>query len=157
MKNDELKHYGVKGMKWGIRRTPAQLGHTTKSKKKREAADEDSGESKPSAGKRIASAVKNRRAASQQKKVEKSSDKQVSKKKVSEMSDEELRRVVKRLQLEEQYANLNPRKVSAGEKFAKTVMNQMVIPAATNAGQQLLREYLLKEGRRIMNENNKKK
>lgn len=30
--NDELYHYGVKGMKWGIRRTPAQLGRTIKSK-----------------------------------------------------------------------------------------------------------------------------
>lgn len=25
--SDELWHYGIKGMKWGIRRTPAQLGH----------------------------------------------------------------------------------------------------------------------------------
>lgn len=24
---NELRHYGVKGMKWGVRRTPAQLGH----------------------------------------------------------------------------------------------------------------------------------
>ena len=26
-----LCHYGVKGMKWGVRRTPEQLGHMTKS------------------------------------------------------------------------------------------------------------------------------
>ena len=26
----ELCHYGVKGMKWGVRRTPEQLGHTKK-------------------------------------------------------------------------------------------------------------------------------
>lgn len=24
---NEIEHYGVKGMKWGVRRTPEQLGH----------------------------------------------------------------------------------------------------------------------------------
>ena len=32
---DELYHYGIKGMKWGVRRTAAQLGHVIKDKAKK--------------------------------------------------------------------------------------------------------------------------
>lgn len=34
MEEKELQHYGVIGMKWGVRRTPAQLGHAPKSERK---------------------------------------------------------------------------------------------------------------------------
>lgn len=30
--SNELYHHGIKGMKWGVRRTPEQLGHITKSR-----------------------------------------------------------------------------------------------------------------------------
>ena len=33
MDNNYLKHYGVLGMKWGVRRTPTQLGRKTKEQK----------------------------------------------------------------------------------------------------------------------------
>ena len=35
MENTYLAHHGVKGMKWGVRRTPQQLGHFTKAATKR--------------------------------------------------------------------------------------------------------------------------
>ena len=35
MANDEFMHYGVLGMKWGVRRTPEQLGHTVEKLTKR--------------------------------------------------------------------------------------------------------------------------
>lgn len=34
MENNELKHHGVKGMRWGVRRSPKQLGRSSGGQKK---------------------------------------------------------------------------------------------------------------------------
>lgn len=36
-----LEHHGVKGMKWGVRRTKAQLGYRTNNKKNKTRLDKD--------------------------------------------------------------------------------------------------------------------
>lgn len=40
MSSNELMHHGIKGMRWGVRRTPAQLGHKTSGKKKKSTSTE---------------------------------------------------------------------------------------------------------------------
>ena len=131
---DELYHHGVKGMKWGIRRTPAQLGHTTGSKKKKSAGSDVKSFVKKT-GSKAADAIKNHRAASKQKKVAKEEAKQqkkARKKKLSEMSDDELRQRIARLELEQRYASLQPKKVSRGEKLVTDILEN----SARNIGTQ---------------------
>lgn len=114
MKKNELVHHGIKGMKWGVRRTEAQLARARGNTKSDEKTSSTSA-----------------------KKAE-----PTKRKKMSEMSDEELRRVVNRLQLEQQYRNLNPEKVSAGKKFANKVVKDIVIPVATEVAKNEFRKVL---------------
>lgn len=89
---DELYHYGTKGMKWGVRRYQNKDGSLT------------------NAGKKRAKSEDHLRA------------KELKKKKLSEMSNAELRELNNRMQLESQYKNLKRQNVSAGQKFIKDVM-----------------------------------
>lgn len=67
-------------------------------------------------------------------------------KSVSEMSDQELRAAIDRKRLEIEYARLNPQQVSRGQKFAKVVMNDVVVPAAKNVG----KAYLEKQMKQVL-------
>lgn len=110
MRDDELIHYGVKGMKWGVRRTAEQLGHTTKKTAKKAA----------SAAKEAYSKRKERKQSEKAAKIRK-------KKKVKDMTDEELREHISRMQLEKQYLELKKQTApqrSKGSKFVEQVLTK---------------------------------
>lgn len=109
--DEELYHYGIKGMKWGIRRTPAQLGHRTGAKKKKTSGIVD-------AAKKMAANHKQKKTA----KVETERRKKLKKKKISEMSDDELRERIARLELEKRYRDLTPKQTHRGRDFVISVL-----------------------------------
>lgn len=92
---DELYHWGIKGMKWGVRRYQNKDGSYTPAgrKRKRDGWSEDA---------KTASDIK--------------------KKSVKEMSNTELRKLNERTRLENEYKQLNPGAIRKGMKVAGTIV-----------------------------------
>ena len=112
---NELQHHGIKGMKWGIRRTPAQLGHKVSSKSKKFTKED---------GKLVGTGRKAKRQEIKDKKKEVLSSR--SAKKLYENADlfttKELQEAYNRLNLEQNIKNLAPREVNKGMQYLNTAI-----------------------------------
>lgn len=129
MDNNELYHYGILGMKWGIRRTPAQLGHRIKQRKVEKQRKEN--------------LAKARQARAERQKKLKSG-----KLKPKEMTEAELRKEVQRLQLEKQYMDLkrDTSSQNKGKTFASKYGGQLVDKLITNVGIDLVTQVAKSAG-----------
>lgn len=134
---DILVHYGVLGMKWGVRRSPAELARARGERAPKSTKKKTSFFSKKTVKKKPA------------KKTEKKEES--SKKTLGEMSNEELQSAVRRLELEKRYRDLSPKKVSTGKK----IVDSVIIPALTESGKNLLKDYTTKLGKQLLGLNNK--
>lgn len=134
MDNNELMHYGVPGMKWGVRRTPAQLG-----RKKTSSSKSLFEKKKPKPKPKVKSESSKKETAPKPKSVK-------------EMSDEELSTAISRLQLEQKYKELSPQKVSTGKAITKRILNNIVVPAAEDVGRQMVKTALTRAGNKTLSE-----
>ena len=107
--NTELYHYGILGMKWGVLRTPAQLGHIV------------------SAGhKKLKNVIDENKQKKANKKAEEEHMSMPSVKKTRKMSDSDIKEKIERLKLEKEYKQLlndtrNERR-NRGKQFIASIL-----------------------------------
>ena len=163
---NELTHWGTKGMRWGIRRYQNKDGTLTPAGRKRYAKEMEKLKAEEKVLKnrqrtqgqldKLEAKRKEIEALKSGKSSSKSTSKESSKTSIKDMSDDELRTVVNRLILEQQYRKLNPEQVSAGKKFVDSVMKNVVAPAATEVGKNVLKNAMTNAITKATSEKDKK-
>jgi len=96
MNDNELKHYGILGMRWGVRRGSNSSGGSGRSSSKKRSIKTSDDFNK---------IVK------------------LKKKRVEEMSNEEISAVIKRMDLQRRYKDLNPSRADKGRKAVKDTIS----------------------------------
>lgn len=116
----ELYHHGIKGMKWGIRRTPEQLGHHE------ERREEIKNRIVRSSGSRASSTLREARG-----------------KDISKLSNQQLKDYNERLNLEQNFARLTEGKVKQGKDWvAKTVISGVVVGSVATVTKMVVQAWL---------------
>lgn len=123
--DDYLAHYGVLGMKWGVRRTAAQLGNRIRGKRAQ-------AKRKQSLAKARATREKNRKAAAKRQQL---LDKGLLSPK--KMTDAELKAKIERLNLEKEFKkSMTEARGDGGKKYVTDIMKKIGESTLTNLGTQ---------------------
>lgn len=128
MTNSQLYHHGIKGMKWGVRRSAQQLGHQSPSKESKKSANvtgkESSNKPKKSMGFFKKKEPVKKPEDKEAENIEAKKQKVLASKSAKELyknshlfSDSELQSAYNRLNMERNVASLAKNEVSKGEKF----------------------------------------
>ena len=170
MYSDELYHHGILGQRWGIRRyqkkdgslTPAGLkryGSEANFKKIQRAeatAKKEAEKAKYRARTEAEIAkinkkykinkpdVKKEEAEAKEETKEKEKSSKPKAKSINEMTDDEIRARINRIQLENQLKSLTPVQQTKGQKFVK-MLSDTAAPAIKNAAKDALEKYLKKK------------
>lgn len=172
MENNELMHWGVKGMKWGIRRYQNKDGTLTAAGKKRyiqemerlkkeekilknkqrtkAQLDKLEAKRKEIDDQKKALSSKSAKDKSEHDGLDKKVGKNTGKKKIKDMTDEELNAAITRMKLEKSYkelmaeqnANGKDDSSSRGKSFVKTVWDKSVKPALTEATKDAIKKAI---------------
>lgn len=133
MSEDELMHYGRKGMKWG-QHIFGQV-KTARTNRKR---------------KKNLEKARQARAEKQKAESERKAKLKDGKLKPKDMTDEELKNAIARRRLEEDYKSLNRQQWSKGKSFASRVAHNMLVPAAEDVGKQLTKSGMVYVANRVL-------
>ena len=148
MEYNELYHHGTKGMSWGKRLYQYKDGSLTPLGRLRYGNKTNM---------RAAEKAKAKKIDDKKAKKESSNTSKKKNKLISEMTDEELKEYINRVTIEKQAYNLqkevaafNPQKVSAGKKFVNDLWDKTIHPALSDAGKNLMSDYLKKIGKKYL-------
>lgn len=135
MDNRYLCHYGILGMKWGVRRTAAQLGHYI-------------GLGAKATGRNIKRSI----AKGAQNQKNKRANLKQQKKKVSNMTSSELQERLSRLNMEKQYralmAEMNPKKFAKVKKIMGEILESGAKTIASQALANSVKKWLEEDDKR---------
>lgn len=138
MDNNYLQHHGILGMKWGVRRYQNKDGSLTAAGRKR-----------------VAKLDAEREALTGKK--SNSGDPAPKKRTINDVPDDELRKMVERRRMENDYLSLTkhiqeltPKRVSKIKKFVHYMGDKVIVPSVTDASKRFATSFLNAKGDELL-------